>query len=531
MNVVELVRRQAEMRPSAAAIIDVHHGRERTLTFADLYDRVARIAAGLEARGIGAGDAALIFYPMAAELYVFLLALFHLGAVGIFLDPSAGRTQIERCCDMYPPKMFFGTARAHLLRMASPAVRRIALFVGTSWQPRTVTLSSLRAETRKDATPVTGIAPALLTFTSGSTGIPKAAVRTHHFLLAQHRAVAASLELTAETVDLTTLPIFVLANLASGVCSVLPDADMRAPASCDPVPVIEQIEKHKISSTAASPAFIERVANQCIRTSHPLRSLRKVFLGGAPVFPGVLQSARKAFPDARLMAIYGSTEAEPMAGIRFDSISEDDFAAMRNGHGLLVGSPSSSLDLRVIREQGNSPIGRMSASEFAEMLAPHETAGEIVVSGEHVLGGYLHEEGRENKFDVDGVRWHRTRDMGYLDSSNRLWLLGRCSAKIEDHRGALYPLAVECAAQHDVRVARCALVEVGGQRVLVLEPQNGHEFDSTTFKQQLGWANLDRLVTLSRIPVDTRHNAKVDYAELKLLLQRCGDASQVVLKE
>src|SRR5581483_10534637 len=346
MNVVELVRHQAEIRPLAPAIIDVRNGRERTLTVGDLYDRAARIAAGLDARGVVAGDAALIFYPMAAELYVFLLALFQLGAVGIFLDPSAGREQIERCCNIYPPKVFFGSARAHLLRIVSPAVRRIDLFVGTSWQPGTVTFSSLHAEHRNDVTPLADTAPALVTFTSGSTGIPKAAVRTHQFLLAQHRAIAASLKLTAGTVDLTTLPIFVLANLASGVCSVLPQCDMRAPASCDPGLVIDQIERHKINSTAASPAFIERVADECIRTSHPLTSLRKVFLGGAPVFPVVLQRAQRAFPNAALTTIYGSTEAEPMAGIRLDSISEDDFAAMRNGRGLLVGRASSFLELR-----------------------------------------------------------------------------------------------------------------------------------------------------------------------------------------
>src|SRR4029077_2110296 len=133
--------------------------------------------------------------PMVAELYVFLLALFHLGAVGIFLDPSAGREHVERCCGIYPPRMFFGAARAHLLRLVSPAVRRIGVFVGASWQPRTVSLSLLRAEHRKDIRPVADQAPALVTFTSGSTGMPKAAVRTHHFLLAQHRAVAASLNL------------------------------------------------------------------------------------------------------------------------------------------------------------------------------------------------------------------------------------------------------------------------------------------------------------------------------------------------
>jgi len=521
MNVIGLIERQASIRPHAPAIIDVHRGRERSLTFGELYEQVARIAALLESQGIDYGAGVLIFQPMSAELYVFLLALFHLGAVGLFLDPSAGRHHIERCCRICPPTAFFGNSRSHVLRLISPVIRRIPRHFVTSWLPGSVNISSCRVGPRSSITPVDGDRPALITFTSGSTGIPKAAVRTHRFLQAQYGAVAASLDLTPGTLDLATLPIFVLANLASGVASMLPNVDMREPGSCDPAPIMDQIERHQVSSTAASPAFIERLADECIRASRPLVSLKKVFLGGAPVFPRVLERARKAFPNAAITTVYGSTEAEPMAELAFNSISEEDFAAMRNGRGLLVGAPVSSLQLRVIRDQWGKPIGRIKASEFAEMNVPAGHPGEIVISGEHVLPGYLHGEGEsETKFDVDAVRWHRTGDLGYFDSRDRLWLLGRGNAKIEDRHGTLYSLSVECAAQQDPRIARAALVEVHGERVLVLQPRSGYEFETETCKRQLAWASLDRLVALARIPLDKRHNAKIDYELLKLLLQR-----------
>jgi acyl-CoA synthetase (AMP-forming)/AMP-acid ligase II len=521
MNVIGLVEKQARMRPQAPAIIDVRRGRERSLTFGELCSEVTRIAALLESNGIPRGAGVLIFQPMSPELYLFLLALFYLGAVGLFVDPSAGRDHIERCCRMCPPKAFFGTSRSHLLRLISPEVRGVPLHFGTCWLPGSVNVLSCRVSPRSNLAPVDGDGPALITFTSGSTGIPKAAVRTHHFLQAQHRALAASLCLTPETLDLATLPIFVLANLASGVTSVLPNTDMGEPGSCDPVPIIEQIERHQVDSTAASPAFIERLADECIRTSRPLASLKKVLLGGAPVFPRVLDHARKAFPNAAITAVYGSTEAEPMAELAFDSISEEDVASMRNGRGLLVGAPVSSIQLQVIRDQWGNPIGHVTASEFAEMNVPIGHPGEIVVSGEHVLSGYLHGENEsETKFDVDAVRWHRTGDLGYFDSCGRLWLLGRGSAKIQDRRGTLYSLTVECALQHDPRVARAALVEVRGERVLVLQPRNGYKLDTESYQRQLSWASLDRLVTLAHIPVDKRHNAKIDYRNLKLLLQR-----------
>jgi len=520
MNVIGLVEAQVRIRPNAPAIIDVHRGRERSLTFGELYERVARLAALLESRGIDAGAGVLIFQPLSAELYVFLLALFHLGAVGMFLDPSTGRPHIERCCELYRPKALFGSSRAHILRLISPAIRRIPVFFGTSWIPGSVDILSGGERPRRRVTPVDSDRPALITFTSGSTGVPKVAARTHRFLRAQHRAVAASLGLTPGTFDLATLPIFALANLASGVASVLPNADLRRPDLFDPAPIMEQFERHRVSSTAASPAFIERLADECIRTSRSLVFVKKVFLGGAPVFPRVLEKVRKAFPNAAITTIYGSTEAEPMAELAFDSIAEEDFAAMRSGRGLLVGSPVSSLRLRVIRDQWRKPIGRISTSEFAQMNVPTGHPGEIVVSGEHVLGGYLQGEGEyETKFDVDAIRWHRTGDLGYFDSRGRLWLLGRSSAKIEDRRGTLYALSVECAAQQDPRIARAALAEICGERVLVLQPSNGHKLDTERYKRQLAWASLDRVLTLARIPVDKRHNAKIDYSQLKSLFR------------
>jgi olefin beta-lactone synthetase len=524
MNVAELFEQQARIRPEAPAIVDVLRGRERVLTFRKLNDKATQVAALLNSQGIEAGDGVTIFHPMAAELYIFLIALFRLGAVGLFIDPSAGRRHIQRCCGMFPPKAFFGSHRAHLLRLVSPELRRIPISYGTSWLPGCVNIFSLpRNALLRSLTPIHGDTPALITFTSGSTGTPKAAARTHRLLLAQHRAVVQSLRPTPGTMDLATLPVFVLANLASGVASVLPDADMRVPGSCDPRRIIAQIERCQVKSTAASPAFIERLAEECIRASHSLSSLQRVFIGGGPVFPHVLHCARKVFPNAAITAVYGSTEAEPMAEITLDGIGEEDFSRMRNGGGVLAGAPVPSVQLRVIREQWGTPIGRITVAKFAEMIVPANQPGEIVVSGEHVLGGYLRREGDdETKFNVDTVRWHRTGDLGYLDSRGRLWLLGRSNAKIQDRRGVVYPLTVECAARHDPHIACAALVQFREQRVLVLQPRNAHRLDSAAFKIELPWADIDRLIAVNRIPVDKRHNAKVDYAQLKLLLQRCS---------
>jgi acyl-CoA synthetase (AMP-forming)/AMP-acid ligase II len=339
-----------------------------------------------------------------------------------------------------------------------------------------------------------------LTFTSGSTGDPRAAVRTHGFLLAQHRVLDRSLRLKAGEVDLTTMPIVLLANLASGVTSLIADADLRRPGAIDPAPVVAQLQRYPVVSTAASPAFLERLAKYCSARGLTLPGLRKVFTGGAPVFPHVLEQVQRMAPDAEVTAVYGSTEAEPIAHIAYHEIADADRKAMLAGRGLLAGVPVPEIRVRILSNDGGP--------------------GEIAVSGEHVLPGYLHGQGdSETKFREDGVVWHRTGDAGYLDDRGRLWLLGRCCARIEDRHGVLYPFAAETAVYQDARVRRAALVAHEGRRVLALEFWDGRaEPDREMLDRELSWAHVDEVRVCRTLPVDSRHNAKIDYPALHRML-------------
>ena len=95
--------------PGAPAIVDTWHRRDRTTTFAELEDAAARGAALLWQAGLRPGDAVLVVYPVSAELYGALIALFRLGLVAMFLDPSAGLDHIERCCALHPPQGLIGS--------------------------------------------------------------------------------------------------------------------------------------------------------------------------------------------------------------------------------------------------------------------------------------------------------------------------------------------------------------------------------------------------------------------------------------
>jgi len=530
-TISDVLRAQVETRPDAIAIIDAR--RHLTLSFAELDKASRRVEQSLSVAGLKPGDRILLFQPMSAVLYVVLLALFRQGMVAMFVDPSAEKGHLERCCAIAPPQAFIASPKAHLLRLVSSPLRQIpTAFVTFGTQIRRFGIPSPTTKgdpaipspirpainPKIDAADVTPDHPALLSFTSGSTGNPKAALRTHAFLLAQHKALAHSLSLQPETIDLTTLPIFVLANLASGVTSLIPDADLRFPGKIKAGVVMRQIHRYQPQSTAASPAFLERLVEHCNQASQQLPSFQRIFSGGAPVFPTLLEELHRLAPQATVTAVYGSTEAEPIAHIEFDEIGAGDRAAMRQGKGLLTGKPVPEIQLRILQHPWKAPIPPLSQADFATKCLPPGKVGEIVVSGDHVLAGYLNGEGdAETKFRVEGVPWHRTGDAGYQDEQGRVWLLGRCAARIDDERGQIYPFSVEAAAQEFPQVRRTALANHAGKRILLVE-WVGEEENPEALKKTLSWAKLD-MVRSHPIPLDRRHNAKVDYPALDRLLE------------
>ncbi len=509
-NVVDLFRRQAAERPDADAIVEGSRARRRVTTFRELDDRGARGAAQLRASGLGPGDAVLVLVPLSSRLYEVLAAVFRAGLVAIVLDPSAGKAHVEAACALRPPDAFVGSAKAHLLRLTVPGVRSIPRrFVARGWVPGAERWG--RGEHALAPEPVGAEAPALLTFTSGTTGQPKAAIRTHGLLAAQHAALHEALGLKPGQVDLATLPVVVLANLASGVTTVLPDADLRRPSAFDARRVLHQIHVERPTRSVASPAFFDRLLARA--RDGDLDSFERFDTGGAPVFPDLL--ARLAEHADASAAVYGSTEAEPIAHLAAVDLSGADRQRVAEGGGLPAGRPVPQVDLRVIRDAWGTPLGPFSDDEWdALRVAPGEV-GEIVVAGEHVVPGYLGGIGdADTKIEAAGRRWHRTGDAGRLDAEGRLWLLGRCAGASRRGGSVVYPLQVEAALRERFGL-RAAFVDLDGRRVVAVEGRGEH----VGLAESVAWAGVDEVVGIDRIPVDRRHNAKVDRAALVAVLR------------
>ena len=486
-NLTSLLERHADEHPDTLAIIDGL----RSVTWRELADRVRRVASGLQARGLGHGSRVLIFVPMSLELYCLLLGVTHLGAVAVFVDPGMGRPQLRAAVALAQPDAFVAVGKAHLLRFLSADVRRIPvkLRVRKGWLARFVA-------DRDDSLGPAAVAPndpALLTFTSGTTGTPKGAARSHAFLLAQHEALAEVLGTCPTDVEAPALPIFLLNSLAAGATAVIPPLAPQI-SDTDPKALVDCFLKHGVTTSAGSPALYRPMADYCRAKGVSLPDVRALFIGGAPVPPALLRDLAPVIPNGESWVVYGSTEAEPIAHIGAREVLSQTAAATSRGHGLCVGAPVDSVRVRLVDE-------------------------EILVSGAHVNPTYYKNEAAVREYKVhddDGTVWHRTGDVGRFDDAGRLWLLGRKEHVVDRDGRRLYPFAVELAARSDPRVAQAALLRHQGRVLLVLEGTGGS--DGALEDLVALHTDIDEVRVLPRIPTDPRHNAKIDYASLRKLL-------------
>jgi olefin beta-lactone synthetase len=519
-NILEKLLERVEHNPNKTAIIDRDGS---SISYANLERRSAQLSTLLEKRGVKSGDAVMVLVPMGIDLYITLAAVFRLRAVVMVVDPSAGLAHIGRCCALNPPRALVGAPIAHALSLLVGSLCQVPLRICTTgWWPTASPWTAIdRLEPRPMIEPAGHDTPALLTFTSGTSGLPKAAMRSHGLLLAQLAALEGLLEPNTHDVDLATLPIVALANLAAGMTTVIADANLRKPGSIRAAPVLEQIQKHNVTRTAASPAMLERLADQALEHGIKLPELTRVFSGGGPVFPRTLEKLARVATNAKLLSVYGSTEAEPIAHVAFDELEPSDLKAMKSGKGLLVGRPVSEIQLRILENSHDQTLTFASHAELERASLGPNRIGEIIVSGSHVLPGYLHGHGdSETKVWVETQVWHRTGDAGQLDDQGRLWLAGRANARISDARGTIYPFSVECAALEFVGVNRCALIEHQQRRVLCVEwsnPRTGQTAHDGLL-EHLAWAQLDQVHSLPSLPMDARHNAKVDLKKLRALM-------------
>lgn len=472
MTLVDRFRARAAEHPERIAIVD---GKGRSITYGGLLRRIDELAA--DWADIRVGDRVVLAMPLGIDLFASLAALWHRGATVVLPEPAMGLAGLRHAVRATFPKAYLSQGAVFwALRYLLSELRGVGTHltvpdrVEGSWPIH-------GAETTEHT-------PALISFTTGSTGKPKAIVRTHGFLAAQDAALGELLShRDGEGADLVAFPVFVLANLGAGRTSVLPCWKPGRTRGID-ARAVAFLETHGVSRLLVPPGAIAPLVAQ--KAPHGLAA---VFTGGGPVLPGHLRALEGWAPKADAWTVYGSTEAEPIAHLSRADISAADVEAMRGGRGLLAGRPVPGIDVRFEDD-------------------------EILVAGDHVVRGYLDlADAARTKVLHEGRVWHRTGDAGSLDGEGRLWLRGRHGAKAGD----FYPFEVEVQAREWPGVVDAALARgERGEPILALV---GKEGPGDRWAARCAILGV-RITRLDRIPKDRRHGSKVDQAELERLARK-----------
>jgi len=535
MNAYELFSQSLRSSKDKVALVSGMNKDRAEITFEQLDSHVNRIAKQFLKSGLEAGDRVLLAVPVSVETYAAMLALLKCGMVIMFIEPAHSASQVARILKSWPPAAIVAPRSILLLRFLAPELRRIPRrFVVNGHSAGAVELDMSGEDCQRITTESRSAADsALLSFTSGSTGEPKPVVRTHGFLRQQMRMLNQIADIDSTAIDFVAMPMFVLFNLANNVSSIIPACDMKNPGKANPRVVFEQLQYEAASRMVASPALLDKLSRYCVKHGLKLPKMRCISTGGGPVSPDLPGMLRRVAPQAIVRMVYGSTEAEPIACIDHKDVSVTAAKKMRAGGGLLVGTPVTGCAVRVIRSQPGAALGPFDEENFTSLTLPVGEIGEIAVAGKHVLTGYADaSRNAATKIEVDGRIWHRTGDAGYFDSGGNLWLVGRCTAAIRDVRGIVYPFQVEYALTGVAGVRRAALISRGGKRVLVLEPA-GRKFrsDCVSAANCIAAHDIDSIVTVRRIPMDPRHNAKINYPSLERLLEGRGARVRLALLE
>ncbi len=472
---------------------------KRCCTYGELAQDVLRTITYYRNCGITKGDRVFVFEPMGIDLYRCVLAIFSMGATAVFIDEWVKTNRLVTCCEMAQCKALIGRTKVRMLSWCFSSFRKIPIYIHPS---------SMSQETSDILNWVEDDHPALITFTTGSTGIPKAAIRTHGLLQAQFEALQHETQPLPHDTCLTTLPIVLLLNLGIGCTSIISVFNSKKPEKLQPSEIIALLNQEKVNRLIASPYFIEIISQRLISSHESLPALKNIFTGGAPVFPGDARMFKKAFPSSNIQMVYGSTEAEPISLISADELLH----STHNDKGLLVGKLSTYTRVKIIK-MTSYPIVINDNEFLSDFELTGGEMGEIIVSGSHVLQQYLSnaEAERRNKIKtVEGI-WHRTGDCGYLDHDGNLFLMGRCESMIYLNDDLISPFLYEQAFKEVNGICIGTVMLRQGQLTAIVEPHSSTEQEAIRSILLSQFPKLSTVLFLKKIPRDPRHYSKIDY--------------------
>lgn len=502
-NVYALFDDCARRNLSHIAIID-RDG--KTYSYQELLCLIASKVSYYQSKNLKTGDKVLILIPMGIDLYVNILAMFSIGLIPVFLDQWVDSSVMKKCLDKVPCLAIVAPYKIILLSYLMPIGYRFGIkLLSNGMTSKKAMLSHISIDPKSTA---------LITFTTGSTGTPKAADRTHEFLLEQFKATSEILDSFNSNMDIPMLPIVLLLNMARARTSVIANTNFARPDKFNAKAVSEQICKYQVQSITTSPYFMLKIARELPLIS----SLKTINIGGGPLHKSEAKEILGKCSNVNLQLVYGSTEAEPIAHFNAnDYYLNEDYSV-----GIKLGRPINNIELAIINIE-DSPIICNTKAQFNSLKLKPEEIGEIVVYGKHVLTNYINDEYafQRNKIRVEDKIWHRTGDAAYMDDQGVLFLCGRINQHIKLDDGSVYnTFLLEIKVKDELKVKDCAIWYQNRQFVVCVEPINkaqDHKELSNKIKLII---DVPHLVFIHNIIKDKRHHSKTNYDAMRDLIKQ-----------
>ena len=413
MNLMTWLARAARADPRRPAIFA---GQRQWADYGTLALRVARLAAGLRAAGLGPGERVALVMANAPEYLEALYAIWWAGLVAVPVNAKLHAKEVAFIVD---------DAGARLVLDSPRAVQDLA---GDAAAPLF----------EADAG-----AMAWLFYTSGTTGRPKGAMLSHRNLAQMTMSYAIDVDTVRESGRLLHAAplshgsgLYNFTHLVRGAAQVVPES-----GGFDAAETLELLERHGDVSLFAAPTMVKRVVDAVAAAGAEVRGLQTIVYGGGPMYLADLDRASAVLGN-RLAQIYGQGES-PMTITALSKAHHADRAHPRHRQRLAsVGMAQS--------------VVRVSVRDQAGRELPAGEVGEVCVRGDVVMSGYWRNPEATARTLKDGWLW--TGDLGALDEDGFLALRDRSKDLIVSGGSNIYPREVEEVLLMHPAVAEASVV-------------------------------------------------------------------------
>jgi long-chain acyl-CoA synthetase len=420
-TLAELVRDFVQLDGAKPALIFS----DQPISYADLDARIEGAANGLAARRVAPGDRVALLVPNIPEFVVAYYAVLRCGGIVVPINVLYKAEEITYILQDSEAKGFIlyaGFATQGIAAVAkAPSVSQVivvgdaALEGTTSWESLTDASSPQRTPVRVSPSDI-----ATICYTSGTTGRSKGAMLTHRNFLSNCEQLDRTERGCTKRSDvlLLVLPLFHIYAMNCAMNSFLrAGATIVLVRRFDPIPVLEQIQKHRCNLFHGAPPMYIAWVNTPTLGDYDLSSMRAAYSGAAPLPTQVLDRFRTV-TGVEIVEGYGLTEASP--------VTHSNCAVTVTKAGT-VGRPIPGVEVRLVDEEGRD--------------VAQDAPGEIICRGENITIGYWHNPAATAEALRDG--WFHTGDIATIDEDGYYRIVDRKKDMINAGGFKVWPREVE----------------------------------------------------------------------------------------